>query len=219
MGGMNSRTLAAVAVIVNLTVCALTAVVVLVVRDRGAAPVAAPAASPSVSTTSARPSSTPVPTSSTGPAATSPSAVPGGTQPVTGPAGITTVIPAGWEVKPTSSPGSVQATDPAQSSRFLRYGGAPSPGKALLAAQQDYERTFPRGHPGYRLIGLEPTTVRGAEAVSWEFEFQADVGLKHVKSVYWRAQGVDYFVYGSSVVAGWTDMQVIFDAALSGAKP
>jgi hypothetical protein len=218
MSGMNSRTLAAVAVVVNLTVCALAAVVVLVVRDHDAAPVAAPAATSSVLSTSARPS-TLVTTSATTPATTSAPAVPGGTQPVSGPAGITTAIPAGWQVKPTSAPGSVQATDPAQPARFLRYGGSPSPGKALLAAQQDYERTFPRGHAGYRLIGLEPTTVRGAEAVAWEFEFQADVGLKHVKSVYWRAQGVDYFVYGSSVVAGWTDMQVIFDAALSAAKP
>jgi hypothetical protein len=53
----------------------------------------------------------------------------------------------------------------------------------------------------------------------WEFEFQADTGPRHVKSVNWRAQGTDFIVYGSAAASEWPDLVPIFDAALAGAKP
>jgi hypothetical protein len=89
----------------------------------------------------------------------------------------------------------------------------------LFVSLQGAERSFPESHPGYTVVALSATTVRGYDAVSWEFEFEADGGRKHVKSIYWRAAGVDYVLYASAMLTSWAEMQTIYNTAFAATKP
>jgi hypothetical protein len=129
------------------------------------------------------------------------------------------LIPIGWPAQLRAGKTDIQATNPAEPTSFLRYGGSPSPATPLLTVLQASERGFPPGHPGYQLIALRPGKWRGYESVTWEFEFDADGGRKHANSVYWRVGGSDYVLYASALVSSWPQMKTIYATALAATKP
>ncbi|GAA1603391.1 hypothetical protein GCM10009789_66740 [Kribbella sancticallisti] len=129
------------------------------------------------------------------------------------------MIPVGWQAKPREGQTSTQATDPAEPTSFLRYGGSPSPSRPLFDVQKDGEAEFITRYPSYQRVALTPGKWRGHESVTWEFEFDAEGGRKHVNSVYWRSGGVDYVLYASALVTTWPKMKTIYTTALTSTKP
>lgn len=138
---------------------------------------------------------------------------------VTGPGAMRTVIPAGWTTRPSTGPGAIQATDPRDAGRYLRFGSAPAPRGTVYESHRDYERTFASGKTDFTRLRLESTTFHGEPAVTWEFEHASAEGRRHVSSLYWRKFGREYFVYASSGPARWTETKVIFDMMIANAKP
>ncbi|AIJ26098.1 hypothetical protein [Amycolatopsis methanolica] len=142
----------------NLVVLGAVGTALLLVRDSGdggTTQLATPSsAATTTSTSSSRRTSTTTTTTTT-----SSSVVPGSE--VTGPAGIRTVIPEGWTVTPPQSAGSVQATDPADSSRYVRYGGSAVPNASILDSHLDAESDFAAARPGYSRVELAQTPSAG----------------------------------------------------------
>lgn len=138
---------------------------------------------------------------------------------VTGPGGMTTYVPAHWPTKVANGPGAMQADDPAGTSRLLRYGGSPTPVTDSYQLHVDYEAQFSRNKNAYVSLRLERTFVRGMSAIDWEFEYDAQDGRRHVRSVYWLAQGHEYFVYASAPAALWPQTQEILDVMLDYSTP
>ncbi|WP_343887407.1 hypothetical protein [Kribbella sandramycini] len=223
--GMTSKRLAATAFAVNLVVCGAVGAGLLVLRapDDAAASEPTPTAStPTASETpSTRPSTEPSSEQPTVSKPTAPSTTPTSTGAigVSGPGGIVTSIPKGWQGKPRANGTDAQANDPAEPTSFLRYGGSPSPTRPLLQVMQQAEAGFRGNYPGYKLIALRSQSWRQHEAVNWEFEFDTADGRKHVNSMYWRAGQNDYVIYASSLVANWPKMQAIYATAIDTASP
>jgi hypothetical protein len=140
-------------------------------------------------------------------------------QRVDGADGMSTVVPAGWPSAPAAGQGSAQATDPDDGYRFVRYGGSPAPAQDSYSVHVAYQRDFAKSHNGFQSVRLNTTDVRGATAVDWEFEWDAPEGRRHVRSIYWRAQGDEYFVYASSLVGRWPSTEPILDVMLARATP
>jgi hypothetical protein len=115
----------------------------------------------------------------------------------------------------------VQATDPADSTRFVRYGGSAAPATSILQSHLAAERDFSRqpARPGYARLKLDQTTVRGNEAVDWAFEWNAPEGRRHVHAVYWRANGTEYFVYASTKLTDWPQFSTVLTAMLANSTP
>ena len=223
---MSSRNLAVIAFAANVVVCGLIGIGLLLVRtpdDQASA--AEPKASTSTPTTP--PQTTPAPstpsdssTPTSTPTTSAPqTSTPNEFQDVSGPGGIGTKIPAGWQAKVRSGASDAQATDPAEPTSFLRYGGSTSPNQPLIEVMRNAERGFSTRYRGYRLIGLRPGTWRQHESVSWEFEFDTPDGRKHVASVYWRAGGLDYVLYASALTTNWPAMKAIYATAYNATAP
>ena len=121
--------------------------------------------------------------------------------PVAGDDGFITVVPAGWPAARLSTqPHAFQATDPADASRYVRFGSSPASG-VLRRTHEDYQRdAAPRQMPGLTRIAMTETVLHNVPALDWEFEWNAPEGRRHVRSLYWRVDGVEYFVYASSTV-------------------
>ena len=132
---------------------------------------------------------------------------------------MSTVVPAGWPSTRAPGPGALQATDPADANRFLRYGGSPVPDQDTYPGHVAYQRDFAKSHQAFQSIRLDETVVRGVPAVDWEFEWNAPEGRRHVHSIYWHAQGYEYFVYASSLAERWPQTEPILDVMLSHATP
>jgi hypothetical protein len=214
---LSSRTLALVAAAANLVVC--TTIVTLQYALRPPDPLAEavtalesfPESFPeTVTETVSEPTSPPVTTTTQPPA---------DYQLVAGPGGMTTHIPAYWPTKVAPGPGAMQADDPAGTTQLLRYGGAPTPVTDSYQIHADYEVQFSRNKDGYVSLRLERTYVRGMSAIDWEFEYDALEGRRHVRSVYWLAQGHEYFVYASAPAALWPQTQEILDIMLDHSTP
>ncbi len=229
MSSTPSSRVAVLAFTANLVVCGLIGTGLLVLRaSDDTADAAVPKPSTSTPTSPTSPTSPSSPSEST-PAESSPPTSPGtptstastpgpvGFQSVSGPGGIVTKIPAGWQAKVRQT--DTQATDPTQPTSFLRYGGSPSPAQPLISVMQNTERDFRPRYPGYQLIALRPGTWRGHESVTWTFEFDTADGRKHVDSVYWRAGQNDYVLYASALVKNWPAMQQIYVTAHAAAQP
>jgi hypothetical protein len=144
---------------------------------------------------------------------------PAGFQQVAGPAGLHTVIPAGWPAMRTTGPGAVQATDPADTVRFVKYGGSPAPVLGIELSHIQYENGFATRATDYRRIGLSSAHYGGHDAVEWEFEHREGASLMHVRSLYWRADGKEYFVLAAAPAPRWPQMQPIYDTMVANATP
>ncbi|MET0136056.1 MAG: hypothetical protein ABW215_20940 [Kibdelosporangium sp.] len=173
---------------------------------------------PTVTRTPARTSSPPSTTPTTT-RTTSASALPQGFRRVSTQAGMTTVIPAGWQVVPCASGnGCEQSTDPADSERFLRFGGSPSPPTDLLSGQTTYEQQFSQ-RTGYQRLRFESGSYHGFPSVEWEFEWVSAGVRRHVRVLYWRAAGDDNLVYASSTSDRWPQTQPVYQAMIANSTP
>ncbi|EWC63387.1 hypothetical protein UO65_1273 [Actinokineospora spheciospongiae] len=146
--------------------------------------------------------------------------VPAGYQRTTGPNGLVTAIPAGWVVSKSSGPAAMQATDPADPNRFVRYGGALAPATGLLESHVDYDRAFSATRPGFRRLSLGTTTYHDTLAVDWEFEHEVPGSVRtHAHSMYWRVNGIEYFIYAAAPAARWAETAPIYDTLVSQTTP
>jgi hypothetical protein len=161
---------------------------------------------------------TTTPTTSS-PAPTTAPFVPAGYQQVTGPAGLRTVIPVGWHPMRTTGPGAMQATDPADAGRWVKYGGSAAPDLAIEPVHVQYENGFADRTPDYKRLVLSSASYGGHEAVLWEFEHRDGGDLRHVRSLYWRAGGKEYFVLASAPASRWDAMASIYDTMVANSSP
>ncbi|WP_157440550.1 hypothetical protein [Actinokineospora inagensis] len=145
--------------------------------------------------------------------------VPEGYQRVAGPGGLVTTIPIGWTVTRSTGPGAMQATDPDDPTRYIRYGGSPASTTDLVASHVDYEATYAKAHPGFERRSLGTTTYHNVRAVDWEFEHPTTIGRRHAHSMYWRVDGTEYFLYASSTVDRWPDTKPIYDTMVDNTTP
>lgn len=224
-GQPSSGALAVVIAVVNLLVCGGITALLIATRhdDVPAATDTPPGFLPTLTTTtddSPEPTSDPVPSSTRDYPSTTVEQDPGSEfRQVTGPGGMTTHIPATWPTKTATGPGAMQADDPDGAARILRYGGSATTVTDTYAVHADYERQFSANKSNYVSIRLDQTDVRGMPAIDWEFEYDADDGRRHVRSVYWLSGGYEFFVYASAPVAFWPDTQQILDVMVNYSTP
>jgi hypothetical protein len=141
-------------------------------------------------------------------------------QQVTSPIGLQVVIPTGWDPVPKPDSGVVQASDPDDPSYFVRYGNEPNPGMPLLRAIELAEHTTPTIRDGYRRLALESVSFDGAaQAVNWEFTFDADGVTRHADGMFWRLDGVEYLIYASAPDSEWSTMRPIYQTMLDTVTP
>ncbi|MFC5286326.1 hypothetical protein ACFPM7_04625 [Actinokineospora guangxiensis] len=145
--------------------------------------------------------------------------IPEGYQRVAGPGGLVTTVPKGWKITRSTGPGAVQATDPDDSQRFVRYGGAEHPPVSLNQSHVDYAKTFAATKPGYESIRLDAVTYRGLAAVEWEFAHDTDDGRRRAKSLYWRIDGIEYFIYAASAEQRWPETEAIYKTMVANTTP
>ncbi|GAA4441273.1 hypothetical protein ACFQV2_30980 [Actinokineospora soli] len=145
--------------------------------------------------------------------------IPEGYQRVAGPGGLLTTVPKGWTITRSTGPGSVQATDPDDPDRFVRYGGAPSPAEGLNESHVDYAKQFAASKPGYTSIRLDALSYRGVPAVEWEFAHDAPGGRRHAKSLYWRVDGTEFFIYAASSTDRWSETEPIYRTMMRNTEP
>ncbi|GAA1720414.1 hypothetical protein GCM10009745_81910 [Kribbella yunnanensis] len=220
MSQPTSRKVAVIAFGANLVVCALIGTSLLLIRaPSGTANTAVPTPSPRTPVASTPTESEPAPTTPTQSKPTSEPTPTDDYQGVSGPGGVVTKIPRGWQAKVREGKTDTQATDPAEPTSFLRYGGSPSPSQPLIDVMRNAERNFSTQYPGYKLIALRPESWREHESVTWTFEFDTADGRKHVDSVYWRAGQNDYVLYASALAKNWPAMQEIYTTAHDAAQP
>ncbi len=146
-----------------------------------------------------------------------PSQPPDGYTQVSGPDNLTTEIPNGWPQVPTGT--YIQANDPNDSGRFVRYGATAAPAGDLLSSLDNAEQTNPNVQNGYQRLQLAPVDYHGDPAVDWEFEFVKSGVTRHVYSRWWETGGIEYFVYASATADRWSDTQPIFDEMANAATP
>ncbi|WP_285610484.1 hypothetical protein [Actinokineospora globicatena] len=145
--------------------------------------------------------------------------VPEGYQRVAGPGGLITTIPVGWTITRSSGPGAMQATDPDDPGRYVRYGGAPAPAEDLVASHVDYELRFAGAHRGFQRHSLGTATYHDVAALDWEFEHDSAAGRRRAHSLYWRIGGTEYFLYASAPAARWSETKPIFNTMVDNSTP
>lgn len=156
----------------------------------------------------------------TPPTKTTPTTVaPAGFQQVSGPAGLRTVIPAGWRSAKATGPGAMQATDPADTVRYVKYGGSAAPEVGIEASHVQYENLFATRASEYKRLVLNSANYGGHDAVEWEFEHREGPNVMHVRSLYWRAEGKEYFVLAAAPAIRWPEMQPIYNTMVENATP
>ncbi|MEV6829488.1 hypothetical protein [Amycolatopsis sp. NPDC051102] len=147
----------------------------------------------------------------------SPGAVPDGYQRVTGPAGVSVSIPAGWSVQRGAFATTDEADAPDGSGSLIRYSGSPTPVMSLLDAVERLERTTPTIRTGYERLRLDELS---SGDVVWEFRFTTKAGVqRHALGRYWRADGHDYAVYASVDDSLWAEFQPTLDVLVQTAAP
>src|SRR5438094_111676 len=103
------------------------------------------------------------------------------------------------------------------SSRWLAFGVAMayvvgSLTLGIVPSHIQYENGFAVRAPDYRRIVLSSATYGGHDAVEWEFEHRDGVTVAHVRSLYWRVDGKEFFLLASAPAAQWAEMKSIYDA-------
>ena len=145
------------------------------------------------------------------PTSSAPTGPPAGFQQVTGPSGLVTVIPNGWQV--SSIRNGFQADDPRDggaSGRFVRYQGVAGDAD-LFTWLTAYEKQSWSTQPGYQRVRMDQQRFQNNPAVLWEFTYALNGQPRHVKILYWNADGTQYDVYASAPVANWAQTSSIFD--------
>jgi hypothetical protein len=113
----------------------------------------------------------------------------------------------------------MQASDPADTKRILKSGGAvPEYSADIHTYRINYEQQVPK-RPGYVLFGLNRTVVHDYEAIDWEFESTATEGHRHVRSIYWRSGGIESYVYAHSAISRRPETLEVLKAMRDHATP
>lgn len=144
---------------------------------------------------------------------------PAGFQRVTGPEMVRTVIPVGWHVARGGAPGAMRATDPADSGRFVGYGGAPATSEDIAAVHAENETRFAERTDDYRRIELNRANYAGHPAVEWQYEHDDGSGPQRVRALFWQVDGIEYFIYASGPQRQWQRMQPIYDEMVAHSRP
>jgi hypothetical protein len=144
---------------------------------------------------------------------------PTGFQHVDGPERMRTVIPVGWRVAKGGAPGASRAADPADSARFVGFGGAPAPSTDIAEAHAETESSFAERTTAYRRIELNRATYAGNPAVEWEYRHDDGTGTQHVRGLFWRVDGVEYFVFASAPESEWPRMRPVYDQMVAHSTP
>jgi hypothetical protein len=144
---------------------------------------------------------------------------PDGFERVTGPQLVQTVIPIGWRVARSGAPGAMRATDPADSGRFVGYGGAPAASPDLAGAHVANETRFAARAAHYVRIDLNRAVYAGHPAVEWEYQHDDGGGRQHVRTLYWHVDGIEYFISASGPEPQWRRMQLIYDEMVANSRP
>ena len=150
------------------------------------------------------------------PSTSAPTGPPQGFQQVQGPSGLVTVIPDGWKV--SSIRNGFQADDPQNGGaggRFLRYQGVAGDAD-LYTWLMAYEKQSWSTQPGYQRVQMSQQKFQNNPAVLWEFSYALNGEPRHVKILYWNANGTQYDVYASAPAANWAQTSPIFDAMVTG---
>jgi hypothetical protein len=208
----SSRWLAFALVAGYTAVAAIVGVILLTLGSPTPSP-ALPAPAPQVAL-----ATPPSPTTTTVPPTSSTTATTGFTS-VMGPNGVVTAVPTGWPLGSCTTADCTQANDPANATRFLRFGASPSRSDSLLNQQAAYEMEFSAGRTNFQRVKLDAVTHHGHEAVDWEFEYDLNGVRRHVKTLLWRANGEDNWVYASSELQLWPATRDIYDRMADAAKP
>ncbi|MEU0792194.1 hypothetical protein ABZ342_19170 [Amycolatopsis sp. NPDC005961] len=215
MSASNTR-FAAVLGAANFLVCAAVGTVLLLVNGSEGQTVQSVSATDSVSpgTTTSYESSTPA----AGVYPSTPAAVGESYETVTAPAGFSTVVPRGWLSEP-KNPGSFQANDPVDESHYVRYGASEANGD-LVKTHVDAEKSAATRLTGLHRVRMDRTDVRGSEAVDWEFTWESSTeGTRHVRAIYWRTGGTEYFVYVSALDSAWGPMPELLTTMVDRSRP
>jgi hypothetical protein len=149
------------------------------------------------------------------PSSSAPAGPPAGFQQVSGPSGLVTVIPDGW--KTSSIRNGFQADDPTNggaSGRFLRYQGVAGDAD-LYTWLTAYEKQSWSAQPGYQRVQMTQQKFHNDPAVLWEFTYTLDGEPRHVKILYWNANGTQYDVYASAPTANWAQTSPLFDTMVA----
>lgn len=131
-------------------------------------------------------------------------------QEVSGPANMTTMIPATWSTTSLPMSDGFEARNPDDPTQVLRYGATQSSSPPSLSSHTDYETEFSAHRENYQRIQLMPTSFHGLDAIVWDFEYDSENGRRHVVSLYWYENGYEYFIYASAPLPQWPEMTVIF---------
>jgi hypothetical protein len=166
------------------------------------------------------PTSSTTETTFTTEASYAPGVAPDGYQRVTGPAGVSVSIPAGWSVRRGAFATTDEADAPDGSGTIIRYSGSPTPVMSLIDAVAELERNTPGIRKDYERLRLDELTTDNAGDVVWEFRFTAKTGEhRHALGWYWRANDHDYAVYVSVEDSGWAELQPTLDVLVHTAGP
>jgi hypothetical protein len=144
---------------------------------------------------------------------------PHGFQHVEGPERMRTVIPVGWRVVKGGAPGALRAADPSDGARFVGFGGAPAPSTDIGQTHAETESRFAERTTAYRRIELNRATYAGNPAVEWEYRHDDGTGTQHVRGLFWRVDGVEYFVFASAPESGWPRMRPVYDEMVAHSAP
>jgi hypothetical protein len=147
------------------------------------------------------------------------SPAPAGFVSVRGPEDMETVIPDGWQAVAAGQPGALRAVDPSDPGRIVGYGGAKATSTDIVGVHIAYEEGFAEHTNAYRRLDLNSATYGGHPAVEWEFVHRDDRELQRVHSLYWLADGIEYFVFASSPNDQWARMKPIYDAMVASSRP
>jgi hypothetical protein len=150
-----------------------------------------------------------------GPVSSAPAGPPAGFQQVQGPSGLVTAIPDGWRI--SSIRNGFQADDPQNggaSGRFLRYQGVAGDAD-LFTWLTAYEKQSWSTQPGYQRLQMSQQKFQDNPAVLWEFTYALNGQPRHVKILYWNADGTQYDVYASAPSANWAQTSPLFDAMVA----
>lgn len=147
------------------------------------------------------------------------SPAPAGFQWVSGPEDLETVIPDGWQPVAAGQPGAMRAVDPSDPERIVGYGGAEATSTDIVGVHIAYEQGFADRTTAYRRLDLNSATYGGHPAVEWEFVHRDGAGLQRVHSLYWLAEGIEYFVYAASPNDEWSRTKPVYDAMVANSSP
>jgi hypothetical protein len=147
------------------------------------------------------------------------STAPAGFQQVRGPAGLSTVIPDGWQAVSAGGPGAMRAVDPSDPARIIGFGGARASSPDIVRVHVAYESGFASRTVAYRRLDLNSATYGGHPAVEWEFQHKDGRGLQRVHALYWLVNGVEYFVFASAPDEEWPRMVPVYEAMVANSRP